>query len=288
VRRFVAHLIESLRIRKVMQHIELSDQNVVPLTNVAQNVKGLRILFVNVFGITNPDGSWTLIDAGLPLSTERIRHWVDMKFSKSPKAIVLTHGHFDHIGAVKELAESWKVPVYSHKLEAPFLTGKQQYPPPDPTVGGGIMSVMSPIYPRGPIDITHHLEFLPDDGSLPMMPDWKCIHTPGHTVGHVSFFRESDRTLLVGDAFCTTDQQSFLKIAVQNPELNGPPAYFTPDWDSACESVRKLAALKPAILAPGHGLPMTGDKIAEKLDTLARDFDRIARPKHHQRKEPAA
>jgi glyoxylase-like metal-dependent hydrolase (beta-lactamase superfamily II) len=271
-----------------MQHIELSDQNVVPLTNIAPNVKGLRIIFVNVFGITNADGSWTLIDAGLPLSTERIRHWVDMKFSKPPAAIVLTHGHFDHIGAVKDLAESWRVPVYAHPLEAPFLTGKQQYPPPDPTVGGGIMSVMSPLYPRGPIDITHHLEFLPNDGSIPTMPSWKCIHTPGHTVGHVSFFRESDRTLLVGDAFCTTDQQSFLKIAVQNPELNGPPAYFTPDWDAAGESVRKLAVLKPATLAPGHGLPMTGERIAEKLDTLAQDFDRIARPKHHQRKEPAA
>jgi glyoxylase-like metal-dependent hydrolase (beta-lactamase superfamily II) len=271
-----------------MQHIELSDQNVVPLTSVAHNVKGLRILFVNVFGITSPDNSWTLIDAGLPLSGERIRHWIDMKFSKPPKAVVLTHGHFDHIGAVKDLAEAWKVPVYAHPLERPFLTGKQQYPPPDPTVGGGIMSVMSPLYPRGPIDITHHLEDLPADGTVPTMPDWKYIHTPGHTVGHVSFFRESDRTLLVGDAFCTADQLSFLKIAVQEPELTGPPAYFTPDWDSARESVRKLAALKPKIIAPGHGLPMAGEEIPSKLALLAKDFDRIARPKHLQSKEPAA
>lgn len=271
-----------------MQHIELSDQNVVPLANIADNIKGLRILFVNVFGITNRDGSWTLIDAGLPLSTERIRHWIDMKYSKPPKSIVLTHGHFDHIGAVKELATEWNVVVYAHPLEAPFLTGKQQYPAPDPTVGGGIMSVMSPLYPRGPIDISHHLELLPADGTVPTMPEWKAIHTPGHTVGHVSFFRESDRTLLVGDAFCTTDQQSFLKIAIQKPELNGPPAYFTPDWDAARDSVRKLSELRPQVLAPGHGLPMVGDEIAPKLETLARDFDRIARPKHHQQKDPAA
>ena len=271
-----------------MQHIELSDQNVVPLTQVAENVKGLRILFVNVYGITSPDGSWTLIDAGLPLSTSRIRHWAQTHFSAPPKAIVLTHGHFDHVGAVKELAEEWDLAVYAHPLEAPFLTGKQQYPPPDPTVGGGIMSVMSPTYPRGPIDISHRLELLPGDDSVPTMPGWKVIHTPGHTVGHVSFFRESDRTLLVGDAFCTADQQSFLKIAVQKPELNGPPAYFTPDWDSARESVRKLATLQPATLAPGHGLPMRGAEIPEKLELLARDFDRIARPKSQKSTEPAA
>jgi glyoxylase-like metal-dependent hydrolase (beta-lactamase superfamily II) len=271
-----------------MQHIELSDSNVVPLVHIAPNVKGLRILFVNVFAITSPDGSWTLIDAGLPLSTERIRHWIDMKFSKAPKAIVLTHGHFDHIGALKDFATEWNVPVFAHPLEAPFLTGKQQYPAPDPTVGGGIMSVMSPLYPRGPIDISHHLELLPEDGSVPTMPEWKSIHTPGHTVGHVSFFRESDRTLIVGDAFCTTDPLSFLKIAVQKPELNGPPAYFTPDWNSARDSVRKLSALRPLALAPGHGLPMIGEEIAPKLEKLASEFDRIARPKHHREKDPAA
>ncbi len=49
--------------------------------------------------------------------------------------------------------------------------------------------------------------------------------------GHVSFFRRSDSTLLVGDAFCTTRPESFFEAAIaQPPELHGPPAYFTSDW----------------------------------------------------------
>jgi glyoxylase-like metal-dependent hydrolase (beta-lactamase superfamily II) len=57
-----------------------------------------------------------------------------------------------------------------------------------------------------------------------------------------------------GDAFCTTDAQP-------RPQLHGRPAHYTPDWNQASASVEKLAALRPAILAPGHGLPMAGDEV---------------------------
>jgi glyoxylase-like metal-dependent hydrolase (beta-lactamase superfamily II) len=97
-------------------------------------------------------------------------------------------------------------------------------------------------------------------------------------MGHCSFFRPEDRTLIVGDAFCTTDQQSFMAVARQKPELHGPPAYYTPDWTSARESVEKLAALAPRIIAPGHGLPMSGGNLPSQLDALATHFDEIAIP----------
>ena len=140
------------------------------------------------------------------------------------------------------------------------------------------MALMSKLYPRGPIDLGSRVQILPSDGSVPGFPDWRWIHTPGHTEGHISLFRERDRTMIAGDAFVTTKQESFLAVATQRPELHGPPAYYTSDWDAARESVRKLAALRPMVVATGHGRPLAGPDVADALDALARDFDRVARP----------
>ena len=103
-----------------------------------------------------------------------------------PSAIVLTHGHFDHVGPLETLAKEWDVPLYAHKLEHPYLNGTESYPPPDPTVGGGLMSLLSPLYRRKTVDVSERLRLLPDDGSVPGMAGWRWLHTPGHTPGHVS------------------------------------------------------------------------------------------------------
>ncbi len=272
-----------------MEPIELPDYELVPLETVAPDVTGVRILFVNVYAITSFDGAWTLVDSGIPLSTSRIKTWIHERFGKDakPQNILLTHGHFDHVGSVKELADEWNVPVFAHPRELDYLNGKTKYPPPDPTVGGGLMAVLSPLYPRTSADIREHVRALPADGSIPGLPKWHWIHTPGHAPGHISLFRESDRVLLPGDAFCTTDQNSFLAVARQKPELNGPPAYYTPDWDAARDSVRKLAALRPLTIAPGHGAPISGEQVADQLEELARNFDQIARPEHGVYARPA-
>ena len=105
------------------------------------------------------------------------------------------------------------------------------------------------------------------------------LHTPGHTPGHVSFFREADRTLLVGDAFCTTKPESFFEAnLLQHPELHGPPAYFTSDWSAAETSVKLLAKLKPATVAPGHGKPLAGADVGASLQALAMRFEQVALP----------
>ncbi len=265
-----------------MDAIELPDYEIVDLENVAPGIFGTRIVFVNVYAVVSEGEGWTLIDSGLYLSASKIKNWAEDHFGKEkkPSAIILTHGHFDHVGAIEDLLKQWDVPVYAHASELPYLTGQIKYPPPDPSVGGGLMAVMSPLYPRTSADIRDRVQSLPADGSIPTMPGWRWLHTPGHAPGHVSLFRESDRVLLPGDAFCTTDQNSFLAVATQKPELNGPPAYYTPDWDSARESVRKLAALRPLTIAPGHGQPISGGQVADQLAALAADFDRIARPEH--------
>jgi glyoxylase-like metal-dependent hydrolase (beta-lactamase superfamily II) len=96
----------------------------------------------------------------------------------------------------------------------------------------------------------------------------------------VSLFRAADRTLVAGDAFCTTQQESLLAVATQRPELHGPPAYFTTDWTAARESVHRLASLEPACIAPGHGPALSGIDTLHALRTLSDRFDELARPDH--------
>ena len=253
---------------------------------ITDDVAYLRNAIVNVVFYGRPTatgrGDWVLIDAGLPGSASSIIAAAERRFGRGarPSAIVLTHGHFDHVGALEQLARQWDVPVYAHTLELPYLTGKSPYPPPDPSVGGGLMASLSFMYPRGPINLLDRVKPLPEDGSVPGMPGWKWVHTPGHSPGHVSLFRESDKTLIAGDAFVTVKQESALAVLSQTPEVHGPPAYYTPDWPSAWTSVETLEALRPERVITGHGLPMLGHELKAGLRVLAREFDRLAIPEH--------
>jgi glyoxylase-like metal-dependent hydrolase (beta-lactamase superfamily II) len=252
---------------------------------VTESIAGLRIGIVNVYfyGASSAgDGRWVLIDAGLHGADERIVRTAEELYGAGtrPAAIVLTHGHFDHVGALRDLALLWDVPIYAHELELPYVDGRSAYPPPDPTVGGGAMAALSRLYPRGPIDVSEWLRTLPADGAVPGMPGWRWIHTPGHTPGHVSLYHPVDGTLVAGDAFVTTKQESMLAALTQRPELHGPPAYYTTDWESAKESVRRLSDLEPEVAATGHGRPLCGPLMREGLHTLARDFDTLAVPRH--------
>src|SRR4051812_44759756 len=265
-----------------MDAIPLPSYEIAPLDDVASGVKGLRVLFVNIYAVQSGSGRWTLIDTALPMSAGKIKSWAENLFGKGtkPEAIVLTHGHFDHVGAIETLVQDWDVPVYAHRNELSYLTGQAKYPPPDPGVGGGLMAVISPLYPRTSANLSGRVLALPEDGSVPPLPGWKYLHTPGHAPGHISLYRGEDKLLLPGDAFCTTKQESFLAVAKQKPELHGPPSYYTPDWDSARFSVQQLADLRPQTIAPGHGLPIAGDLVAEQLRRLATDFDHYALPHH--------
>lgn len=223
---------------------------------------------------------WVLIDAGMPESFEDILAMVEKRYGdgSKPEAIILTHGHFDHVGAVVDLVEKWNVKVYAHERELPFLTGQQSYPEPDGSVEGGLVAKMSPMFPVQPVDLGDHVEAIHQDGSVPYMDDWRWIHTPGHSPGHISLFRESDRTLIAGDAFVTVEQESLYKVITQTKEINGPPRYLTTDWIKAKASVQNLADLKPNVAITGHGHPMGGKELEDGLSKLADAFDDIAVP----------
>jgi glyoxylase-like metal-dependent hydrolase (beta-lactamase superfamily II) len=255
----------------------------ISLFPVTDDIAGLRIFMVNAYFVGDPNASdhaWVLVDAGLPYSAGRILSAAHKRFGPdaAPLAIVLTHGHFDHVGAVKELAEYWDVPVYAHPQEMPYLTGQTDYPPPDPTVGGGMMAYMAGLYPSKAINLGTRVQALPEDGRVPFLDHWRWIHTPGHTEGHVSLFRDLDRVVLAGDAFITTNQESTWSVLTQRPVIHGPPTYYTPDWAQAKESVEKLAHLVPLIAATGHGMPMRGEKLEQDLHRLAENFDQMAVP----------
>lgn len=265
------------------------DYKYIPATSVGSGV-GIEVMpdlychkvqIVNICIVGHPDkGDFVFVDAGMPKSADKIISITEERFgaNNKPKAIVLTHGHFDHVGAIIELVNYWKVPVYAHKLEMPFLTGAKSYPEPDPTVEGGMIAKISSYFPNEPINLGEHVHSLPEDGSIPHLPEFRWIHTPGHTPGHISLFRENDRALVVGDAFVTVKQDSLYKVLTQEQEISGPPRYFTPDWDHAYSSVQKLEALKPSVAITGHGLPMTGDLLTNSLHKLVNEFDTIAVP----------
>jgi glyoxylase-like metal-dependent hydrolase (beta-lactamase superfamily II) len=128
--------------------------------------------------------------------------------------------------------------------------------------GSSIKEVVQAFDPRAPV---------------PNLPDWECIPTPGHTPGHVAFFRTSDRVLIAGDAVVTVELNSlwgFLLWSLRRNKkrVSGPPWYSTWDWQLAKESVALLARLEPRVLATGHGMPMSGDEIAQKLRAFADRF----------------
>ena len=266
------------------------DNRAIPMTSVdsgktrevAPDVAYYTNQIVNVVFIGAPGtAQWVLVDAGMPKSSAAILEAAQERYgSTPPQCIILTHGHFDHVGSIVDLVLEWNVPVYAHPNEVPFLTGALAYPEPDTSVEGGMLAKISKLYPNEPVDIHEALHLLPPDGTLPHLPDWQWIHTPGHSPGQIALFRSRDGILISADAIITVRQDSMYRVLVQQKEVCGPPVYLTTNWDAAHESVQRLVALHPQILVPGHGTAMAGEELQEGLQKLLAHWQEVAVPDH--------
>lgn len=265
-----------------------SDSKAIPITSVhdgktrtaAPDVHYYTNQIVNVIFIALPFGEWVLIDAGMPKSGDKIIKAAEVLFgaNKPPLAIILTHGHFDHVGSIVELIDKWDVPVYAHPLEFPYLSGEEAYPEPDTSVEGGLLAKMSSMYPHEPVDIREVLLPLPVNGIMPYLPGWKWIHVPGHSPGQVAFYREEDKLLISADAITTVKADAMYKVLAEKEEVCGPPVYFTTDWKAAHKSFKSISLLLPRVMIPGHGSAMEGEDLEQGLAHLFSNWKKLAVP----------
>ncbi|MET8760775.1 MBL fold metallo-hydrolase [Lentzea sp. NPDC004782] len=209
--------------------------------------------------LVRADESWVLIDTGWRRDAETVGNATEVLLGAGsrPDAILLTHLHPDHSGAAPALARRWDLPVHVHPAELPQAAGKllPRYANPlDRWILGPFMRLL-PATTRDRIvaagDFTGTVRDLDQISGPPFLPGWETVPTPGHTPGHVAYLRRRDGVLITGDALLTIDLN-----AMGRRRLAGPPWYTTWHRYTAEDSIRTLAALRPEVIAPGHGEPL--------------------------------
>jgi glyoxylase-like metal-dependent hydrolase (beta-lactamase superfamily II) len=232
----------------------------------------------NVYFVRS-QSSWVLIDAGWASDGPRIKRAAESLFGREapPVSILLTHCHPDHSGAARYLAQRWRCAVYMHRDELPIATGdfaamQALAGPLDRWV---ILPFMRVIGRRRRDEILADSSLgelartIEPGAGVPGLPGWECIPTPGHTPGHLAYFRPRDRVLISGDAVVTLKLNSMSGLLLQRGGLSGPPWYTTWSRSAAAESIRRLAGTNPSVLASGHGWPMSGGGTAGALCAFA-------------------
>lgn len=179
-----------------------------------------------------------LVDAGYILSGKKV---VAAVKGREVRAHALTHVHNDHAGGTRHVHEALGVPVWIGVDDAPFLrSGKAPVPP-----GNRIAALFGPVAGSPKVEPERELSEGDELGH-----GFVVLDTPGHSPGHVSFWREADRTLICGDVFFN------LNIVTFAYGLRQPPDLFTYDVGQNRASERRLAELDPAVVCFGHGPPL--------------------------------
>jgi glyoxylase-like metal-dependent hydrolase (beta-lactamase superfamily II) len=154
------------------------------------------------------------------------------------RAHALTHVHNDHAGGSRHVHEALGVPVWIGAADAPYLRDGRAAVPPGSRAGKLLGRVAKA--PAVPVD----RELREGDE---LGHGFVVLDVPGHSPGHVAFWRERDRTLIAGDVFFN------MSLLTTAPGLREPPDLFTYDIPQNRASERRLADLDPSVVAFGHG-----------------------------------
>ena len=162
--------------------------------------------------------------------------------------LALTHAHPDHWGAAPAICAERGLPVACHGADADIVAG---------TIGGpqqGWMFRAARVVWEG--GCCAGVQRLSEGDAV---ADFRVVHAPGHTRGHVLYFRERDRVAVIGDLFNT------MAMWTRRQRLSEPPAHVSVDPRENRESILKLLELRPSLVLPGHGPPLTDMTLLEQF-----------------------
>jgi glyoxylase-like metal-dependent hydrolase (beta-lactamase superfamily II) len=219
---------------------------------------GDRLTILNLTLLTGPEGP-TLIDTGYPGQLEALIEALRQEGVRPEelRRIVLTHQDIDHIGNLKALKEMSGAQVLAHRIEAPYIEGKEPLVKMTPSRLAGMPEAMRKQI-EGFLASLRELrvdELLEDSDRLP--GGVLVLHTPGHTPGHISLFLEAQKVLVAGD-----------ELNVVEGVLQGPRPEVTLDMEAAHASLNKLAQLDVDQVIAYHG-GLYGPRAKARIAELA-------------------
>jgi hydroxyacylglutathione hydrolase len=179
-----------------------------------------------------------LVDAGSRHAAKRILRQLR---GRTVAKHALTHAHGDHQGSSHEVCETLRIPLWCGEKDADAVEDGRirERMPAHP-----LNNLIGRAFPGPPHPVERRLAEGDD------IAGFTVLDVPGHSAGHVAYWREADRTLICGDVFTNMDTITGL------PGLHEPKAFFTPDPPRNRASMRKLAALEPELVCFGHGRPL--------------------------------
>jgi len=197
-----------------------------------------------------------LVDTGLATSAGKLKSIVR---ERDVKTIALTHAHGDHVGSARKLKDEFDLPVWvgtkdRDAAEAGKAVKKDPFNAPGLSVIAGALGDFKAV----PVS-----RVLNEGDEL--AAGFTVLDTPGHSPGHVSFWRAEDKVLICGDVFFN------MHVLTTIPGLRQPPGPFTVNPKQNRDSERKVADLRPSVVGFGHG-PVITDGAATKLSDFVADL----------------